>query len=105
MAVVPASASGERPLREVVVGGPLCESGDIFTQDAEGVVRTEPLPEANVGDWLLIGCAGAYAFVMGSNYNAKPKAAEVLVGRGKPHGVRARETLDDLIRGESIPGL
>jgi diaminopimelate decarboxylase len=105
MAIVPAAASGERPLRDVVVGGPLCESGDIFTQDAEGVVRTEPLPEANVGDWLLIGCAGAYAFVMGSNYNAKPKAAEVLIVRGKPYGVRARETLDDLIRGESIPGL
>ena len=68
-------------------------------------VRTEPLPEARVGDWLLIGCAGAYAFVMGSNYNGKPKAAEVMIVRGKPYGVRARETLDDLIRGESIPGL
>ena len=55
-------------------------------------MRTERLPEANVGDWLLIGCAGAYAFVMGSNYNAKPQAAEVLVVRGKPYLVRARET-------------
>jgi diaminopimelate decarboxylase len=105
MAIVPTTGAGERPLRDVVVGGPLCESGDIFTQDSEGVVRTEPLPEAKVGDHLVIGCAGAYAFVMGSNYNAKPKAAEVLIVRGKPYGVRARESLDDLIRGESIPGL
>jgi diaminopimelate decarboxylase len=105
MAIVPTTGASERPLRDVVVGGPLCESGDIFTQDSEGVVRTEPLPEAKVGDHLLIGCAGAYAFVMGSNYNAKPKAAEVLIVRGKPYGVRARESLDDLIRGESIPGL
>lgn len=105
MAIVPTTGEHERPLRDVVVGGPLCESGDIFTQDAGGLVRAEPLPEAKVGDHLLIGCAGAYAFVMGSNYNAKPKAAEVLVVRGKPYGVRARESLDDLIRGESIPGL
>ena len=90
MAVAPRDGIGERPLRDVVVGGPLCESGDIFTQDADGVVRTEPLPEAKVGDWLLIGCAGAYAFVMGSNYNGKPKAAEVMIVRGKPYGVRAR---------------
>jgi diaminopimelate decarboxylase len=88
-----------------VVAGPLCESGDIFTQDAGGVVRAEPLPEARVGDHLVIGCAGAYAFAMSSNYNAKPQAAEVLVVRGKPHLVRARQSLDDLIRGESIPVL
>jgi diaminopimelate decarboxylase len=105
MAVVPVTGGGERPLRDVVVGGPLCESGDIFTQDAEGVVRSEPLPEARVGDYLLIGCAGAYAFVMSSNYNSKPQAAELLVARGKPHLVRARQSLDDLIRGESIPVL
>ena len=105
MAVVPATGGGERPLRDVVVGGPLCESGDIFTQDAGGLVRSEPLPDARVGDYLVIGCAGAYAFVMSSNYNAKPHAAEVLVARGKPHLVRARQSLDDLIRGESIPVL
>jgi diaminopimelate decarboxylase len=105
MAVVPVTGGGERPLRDVVVGGPLCESGDIFTQDENGLVRSEPLPEARVGDYLLIGCAGAYAFVMSSNYNSKPQAAELLVARGKPQLVRARQSLDDLIRGESIPVL
>jgi diaminopimelate decarboxylase len=104
MAVVPATGeTRERPLREVVVGGPLCESGDIFTQDEGGVVRTERLPEARVGDFLAIGCAGAYGAAMGSNYNGKPLAGEVLIARGKPHLVRARQSLDDLIRGESIP--
>jgi diaminopimelate decarboxylase len=104
MALVPASGDGrERPLRDVVVGGPLCESGDIFTQEEGGVVRSERLPEARVGEILAIGCAGAYAAAMGSNYNGKPLAAEVLVARGKPHLVRARQSLDDLIRGESIP--
>ena len=104
MAIVPADGgTTPRPLHDVVVGGPLCESGDIFTQDDGGVVRTESLPEAGVGDLLVIGCAGAYGFVMASNYNGKPRPAEVLVRDGKAHLVRARETLDDLMRGETIP--
>jgi diaminopimelate decarboxylase len=104
MAVAPADGAASRPLRDVVVGGPLCESGDIFTQDEGGVVRAESLPEASVGDFLVIGCAGAYGFVMASNYNAKPRPAEVLVQDGKAHLVRARESIEDLLRGEAIPG-
>jgi diaminopimelate decarboxylase len=103
MAIAPADGAASRPLRDVVVGGPLCESGDIFTQDEGGVVRTESLPEAQVGDLLVIGCAGAYGFVMASNYNGKPRPAEVLVQDGKAHLVRARESIEDLLRGESIP--
>ncbi len=104
MSIVPAAGErDERRLREVVVGGPLCESGDIFTQSEGGYVRTQPLPEAQVGELLVIECAGAYGFVMGSNYNSKPLAAEVLVSQGKSHLVRARQTLEDLTRPESIP--
>jgi diaminopimelate decarboxylase len=102
MSIVP-SAGGARREMEVVVGGPLCESGDIFTQESGGYVRTQRLPEAKVGELLVIECAGAYGFSMSSNYNSKPHAAEVLVRGGKPHRVRARQSLDDLIRGESIP--
>ncbi len=91
-------------LQPVVVGGPLCESGDIFTQEAGGFVSTRELPLATVGDYLVIGCAGAYSFVMGSNYNSKPLAAEVLIDGGKAHLVRKRQTFDDLIAGEMIPG-
>ena len=103
MAVCPADGSADRPLQDVVVGGPLCESGDIFTQEDGGFVRTRSLPEARVGDHLVIGSAGAYSFVMGSNYNSKPLAAEVLVENGKANLVRARQTFEDLIRGETIP--
>ena len=56
----------------VIVGGPLCESGDIFTQEEGGFVCSRELPKANVGDVLVIECAGAYGFVMSSNYNSKP---------------------------------
>jgi diaminopimelate decarboxylase len=90
--------------QQVIVGGPLCESGDIFTQEVGGYVRSRDLPEAGVGDYLVIGVAGAYGAVMGSNYNSKPLAAEVLVENGQAHLVRERQTFADLIRGESIPG-
>jgi diaminopimelate decarboxylase len=102
MSIVP-SQGGARREMEVVVGGPLCESGDIFTQDVGGYVRTQRLPEAKVGEFLVIECAGAYGFTMSSNYNSRPHAAEVLVSGGKAHLVRARQSLDDLVRGESIP--
>ena len=105
MAIVPSDGSAtERPTRSVVVGGPLCESGDIFTQEAGGLVATRELPVAEVGELLVIGCAGAYGFVMSSNYNSKPFAAEVLVTAGRAEQIRSRQTFDDLVRGETIPG-
>jgi diaminopimelate decarboxylase len=92
------------PLEEAAVGGPLCESGDIFTQTDGGFVTTRPLPAAAVGDLLVLEVAGAYGFVMASNYNSKPLPAEVLVDGGRPQLVRARQTVADLLRGEVVPG-
>jgi diaminopimelate decarboxylase len=105
MAICPADGKAGRalPQREVVVGGPLCESGDIFTQAEGGFVTHRALPEAAVGDYLVIGNAGAYSYVMGSNYNSKPLAPEVLIENGQPHLVRRRQSLADLIQHESIP--
>jgi diaminopimelate decarboxylase len=101
MSLVP-SDDRPRPLSPVVVGGPLCESGDIFTQEEGGFVRSQPLPEAQVGELLVIECAGAYGFVMASNYNSKTLPAEVMVSGGLAHQVRARQRVADLTRGESI---
>ena len=95
-----ASAPGEA--EEVAVGGPLCESGDIFTQTDGGFVATRALPPAQVGDYLVIEIAGAYGFVMASNYNSKPLPAEVLVDGGKARLVRKRQTPEDLVRGETV---
>ena len=103
MSIVPRDGDTQRPLQDVVVGGPLCESGDIFTQEEGGFVSRRPLPTAGVGDWLVIECAGAYGFVMSSNYNSKPLAAEILLRGGAAHRIRARQTYEDLMRGESIP--
>lgn len=105
MAICPADGDTKRPLQDAVVGGPLCESGDIFTQDDGGFVTSRSLPEAKVGDYLVIGCAGAYSYTMASNYNSKPLCAEVLIDDGETHVIRERQTLDDLIRGEMIPEL
>jgi diaminopimelate decarboxylase len=93
----------EKETQAVIVGGPLCESGDIFTQAEGGFVETRELPKARVGDFLTIHCAGAYSFVMGSNYNSMPFAAEVLISDGKPYVIRERQSLDSLIRDERIP--
>ena len=90
-------------MQDVVVGGPLCESGDIFTQEEGGFVCKRSLPAAGVGDCLIIERAGAYGFVMASNYNSKPLPAEVLIQNGQPQLIRARQSLDDLVRGEQIP--
>ena len=103
ISIVPTQGDGERPMQDVIVGGPLCESGDIFTQEEGGFVVSRPLPQAEVGDYLIIECAGAYGFVMSSNYNSKPHAAEVLIADGAAHLVRERQTFDDLTRGEHIP--
>jgi diaminopimelate decarboxylase len=103
MSIVPADGNLARPERDVIVGGPLCESGDIFTQAEGGYVESRRLPEAAVGELLLIECAGAYGFVMGSNYNSRPLAAEVLLRDGQAHLIRARQTFEDLVRGEVIP--
>jgi len=103
IAIAPADGDTARPLEEVAIGGPLCESGDIFTQKEGGYVSKRSLPVAGVGDYLVIQCAGAYGSVMGSNYNSKPMCAEVLVRDEQSHLIRARQTFEDLVRNESIP--
>ncbi len=75
--------------------GPICESGDTFAKD-------RPLPAQKPGDILALLSAGAYGFVMASNYNTRPRAAEVLVDGTKHRVVRQRETVADLLRGETI---
>ncbi len=103
MSIGPGDGARERHLQDVVVAGPLCESGDVFTQEEGGTVCSRPLPVARVGEYLIIERAGAYGFAMSSNYNSKPLAPEVLVVAKHPYLVRARQTFKDLIRGESIP--
>ena len=102
MSICPQDPADAAATEEVAIGGPLCESGDIFTQTDGGFVATRSLPTAQVGDLLVIEIAGAYGFVMASNYNSKPLPAEVLIDAGTARLVRARQTPADLIRGETV---
>lgn len=93
-------ASG--PLQPTLVAGPLCESGDVFTQGEGGEVRPIQLPAAQVGDWLVFHDAGAYGASMSSNYNARALAPEVLVehdARGLMHArlIRRRQRIAELL--------
>ncbi|MBC7957768.1 MAG: diaminopimelate decarboxylase [Cytophagales bacterium] len=93
-----------RPLQRTVVAGPLCESGDVFTQGEGGVVLTRELPQARVGDLVLFHDAGAYGASMSSNYNSRPHIAEVLVDGAQVRLIRRRQTLDELLALERVPG-
>ena len=92
---------GARAAGSSVVAGPLCESGDVFTQSDGGVVQPRELPRAEVGDLLVIHDTGAYGASMSSNYNSRPLAAEVLVDGGANRLVRRRQTVEELLALES----
>jgi diaminopimelate decarboxylase len=81
------------PLHDIV--GPVCESGDFLAKD-----RPFP-PTVHAGDLLAVMSAGAYGFVMSSQYNARPRAPEVLVDGDRWAVARRRETFADLVRGET----
>lgn len=96
-AILPVRASGAAPERVYDVVGPVCESGDWLGRDRALAVAP--------GDLLAIRTAGAYGFTMSSNYNTRPRAAEVMVDGKDMHLVRAREAIEDLLRGETLlPG-
>ena len=101
MSLIPMDGQPRTPV-DTVVAGPLCESGDVFTQGEGGVVLSRTLPEAHVGDLLVLHDAGAYGASMSSNYNTRPLAAEVLVDGGQARLVRRRQTVDDLLALEAV---
>ncbi len=95
-AIQPVRPRGGRGSLVGDVVGPICESGDFLAKDRE-------LPAVEPGDLLAVMSAGAYGFSMASNYNARPRPAEVLVRGDRYDIIRARESYEDLIRGEQIP--
>jgi len=95
-------ALAEGPLHPTAVGGPLCESGDVFTQEEGGIVVPRPLPEGRVGDLVVLHDTGAYAAAMASNYNTRPLAPEVLVDDGQIRRIRRRQTVDELLALEDV---
>lgn len=95
--ILPArEAAKTAEVANVDVVGPVCESGDFLAKDRS-------MPETRPEDLLAVMSAGAYGFVMASNYNSRRRPPEVLVKDAQFHVIRQRETYEDLVRGESIP--
>jgi len=94
MAIVPVSPRSDRHAQHYDVVGPVCETGDFLGKDRELAIAE--------GDLLAVRSAGAYGFSMSSNYNTRPRAAEVIVDGDKLHLVRRRETIEELYAGESL---
>ena len=92
--IVPLTKKGGATIASDVVGG-ICESGDYFCKD-------RPLPKVGEGDFLALLSAGAYGFVMASNYNARPFAAEILVSGSKSAAARARQAVEKIWEDEKI---
>lgn len=82
---------------KVDIVGPICESGDFLAKE-------RLMPELKEGDYLAVMGAGAYGFSMSSNYNSRPRAAEVIVSGNKNFVIRARDSRNDLVRNERMPG-
>lgn len=91
--IVPVQQSKNTGLAPVDVVGPICESGDFFCQNRN-------LPNFQMGDLVALMSAGAYGFVMASNYNTRPLPAEILVDGSRHKVIRKRQTLDDILQGE-----
>jgi diaminopimelate decarboxylase len=89
-------AAGHRAKHQMDIVGPVCESGDFLAKDRS-------LAAVKPGELMAVMSAGAYGFVMASNYNSRPRVPEVLIRGGEIHVIRERETYDDLIKGETIP--
>ena len=93
--IIPINEPKDDSLEKVDIVGPICESGDFFAQDRS-------LPPLAEGECIALMSAGAYGFTMASNYNSRPFPAEILVDGDKPHIIRKRQVLDDLIAGEQL---
>jgi diaminopimelate decarboxylase len=101
MSLIPADDTPRAPTA-TVVAGPLCESGDVFTQGEGGVVLSRELPQAVVGDLLVLHDTGAYGASMSSNYNSRPLIAEVLVDGDQSRLIRRRQTVAELLALEAV---
>lgn len=94
-------AAPDAPKEPIVVAGPLCESGDVFTRDGQELLQPRMLPRPEPGDLIAIHDAGAYGFTMSSNYNSIGRAPQLwLEENGSVELISRRENIDDLLRTE-----
>ena len=94
--IVVADKPFAKHVQKIDIAGDVCESGDLFARD-------RMMPNIIEGDLLAILNAGAYAFSMASQYNSRPRPAEILVSKGQSDIIRERETFSDVLAKQNIP--
>ena len=102
VSLIRAGHSVDGPSRPSVIAGPLCESGDVFTQIEGGEVAPRELPCAEIGDLAVFHDTGAYGASMSSNYNSRPLIPEVLIDGETVKLIRRRQTIEELLALENI---
>ncbi|QCI16101.1 diaminopimelate decarboxylase [Buchnera aphidicola] len=88
----------EQEMTDTVVAGPLCESGDIFTQEEGGTLQIRKLPIIKIGDYLIFHDTGAYGASMSSNYNTRPLIPEILIKNNNSFIIRRRQTIQEILQ-------
>jgi diaminopimelate decarboxylase len=89
----------------VVIAGPLCESGDVFTRDSHDFLDPRPLPVPRRGELLILHDAGAYGYTMSSNYNSLGRSPQVWLEGGETSLISRRETIEDVTRSECFEAI
>lgn len=102
VSLVRAAIAVDEATRPTVIAGPLCESGDVFTQIEGGEVAPRALPTAEIGDLAVFHDTGAYGASMSSNYNSRPLIPEVLVDGENVQLIRRRQTIAELLALENV---
>ena len=98
-------AGANAPVEPLVVAGPLCESGDVFTRDDRELLDPRPLPRPHIGDLIVLHDTGAYGLQMSSHYNSLGRAPQVWLEEGRLHLAARREALADIVRAECFEPL
>jgi diaminopimelate decarboxylase len=93
-------SSGDTGGEPMILAGPLCESGDVFTRDSDEFLQPRPLPPVHTGDLVIVHDAGAYGTTMSSNYNSLGRAAQIWWEDEQAYLISRRETFEDLVRTE-----
>jgi diaminopimelate decarboxylase len=92
--IIPVRQNSTATARVYDVVGPICETGDFLGKERELAIQE--------GDLLAVRSSGAYGFGMSSNYNSRPRAAEIMVDGAQAHLIRKRESVDELMAGETL---
>ncbi|WP_422667340.1 diaminopimelate decarboxylase [Buchnera aphidicola] len=87
----------EKKTIDTIIAGPLCESGDIFTQQEDGTIQKRRLPIIEIGDYLIFHDTGAYGASMSSNYNTRPLIPEILLNKHQFKVIRRRQTIQEIL--------